>query len=233
MRKLLVILAFAVMVTALPTAASADTVSDEAAFVVKINELRASKGLPGLTVHPNLVDKARAWAGTMAAAGRIWHSTLSDGITADWRKLGENVGMGGSVQPLHEAFIASPKHYANLVDPEFNYVGIGVAYAGGTLFVTESFMKLTTAPVAVTPPAPAPTTTTVPAPAPAPAPAPKPPAPAPVPQPAPTPAPAPVPEPALAAAPPAPEPPPPPAPPLPEPSPLLISVLTRLHEFEV
>jgi hypothetical protein len=211
------------MVTALPTAASADTVSDEAAFVVKINELRASKGLPGLAVHPNLVDKARAWAGTMAAAGRIWHSTLSDGITADWRKLGENVGMGGSVQPLHEAFIASPKHYANLVDPEFNYVGIGVAYSGGTLFVAESFMKLATAPVAVAPPAPVP----------APAPAPKPPAPAPVPEPAPAPAPAPVPEPALAAAPPAPEPPPPPPPPLPEPSPLLISVLTRLHEFEV
>ncbi|MGH9036270.1 MAG: CAP domain-containing protein, partial [Acidimicrobiia bacterium] len=168
MRKLFAALALAVTVVTLPTAASADTVGDEAAFVARINELRASKGVPGLEVHPNLVDKARAWSATMASAGRIWHSTLSDGITVDWRKLGENVGMGGSVQPLHEAFIASPKHYANLVDPDFNYVGIGVTYPGGTLYVAEMFMKLASAPVAVAPPAPAP----APAPSPAPAPAP-------------------------------------------------------------
>jgi hypothetical protein len=227
MRKLFAALALAVAVMTLPTAASADTVSDEAAFVVRINELRASKGLPALEVHPNLVEKARGWAATMGNEGRIWHSTLSDGITADWRKLGENVGMGGSVQPLHDAFVASPKHYDNLIDPEFNYIGIGVAYADGTLYVSEMFMKLATAPAAVAPPAPV-----APAPAPTPAPAPAP-APKPKPRPAPTPAPTPAPEPAPAAVPPAPEPPPPPPPPPPEPSPLLISVLTRLHDFGV
>ncbi|MDQ3945575.1 MAG: CAP domain-containing protein, partial [Actinomycetota bacterium] len=156
MRKLFAVVALAVAVAMLPQAASADTVSDETAFVARINELRAGKGLPGLEVHPNLTGKARGWAATMGTAGRIWHSTLSDGITADWRKLGENVGMGGSVEALHDAFVASPKHYANLVDPEFNYIGIGVVYAGGTLYVSEMFMKLATAPVAVAPPAPAP-----------------------------------------------------------------------------
>jgi len=223
MRKLFTAVALAAtLAVALPTAAAADTASDEASFVTRINDLRASKGLPDLAVHPNLVDKARAWAATMGAAGRIWHSTLSDGITADWRKLGENVGMGGSVGPLHDAFIASPKHYANLVDPEFNYIGIGVVHVGGTLYVSEMFMKLTAAPVVVAPAAVAP--------APAPAPAP-PPAPAPKPRPAPAPTPAP--EPAPVAAPPAPEPPPPPPPPPPEPSPLLISVLARLHSFYI
>ena len=201
----------------LPTAASADTVSDEAAFVAHINGLRASKGLAPLEVHPNLVEKARAWAATMSREGRIWHSKLSDGITADWAKLGENVGMGGWVDALHAAFVASPNHYANLIDPDFNYIGIGVVYAGETLFVSEMFMK--THPASVGSPALA-------------APAPKPkatPAPAPAPTPTPTPAPAPVPDPVPVAAPPAAEPPPP----APEPSPLLISVLTRLHEFGV
>src|SRR5919206_873102 len=83
MRKLVFGLMLALGVSSLlfPAAAQADTVSDEATFVAKINDLRAGKGLPALQVNANLVAKARAWAAGMAAAGRIWHSTLSDSIT--------------------------------------------------------------------------------------------------------------------------------------------------------
>src|SRR5947207_10159571 len=116
MRKLFygLILALAVS-TLFPAAAQADTGSDEATFVAKINELRTSQGLAPLQVNANLVAKARAWSAGMAAAGRIWHSTLSDGITEDWKRLGENVGMGGSVDGLHRAFVNSPHHYEHLV----------------------------------------------------------------------------------------------------------------------
>jgi hypothetical protein len=168
MRKLVFGLILALGVALVPAAAQADTVSDEAAFVTKINELRASKGLPALAVHENLVAKARSWAGTMAAAGKIWHSTLSDGITADWKKLGENVGMGGSVDGLHAAFVASPGHYANLVDPSFGHVGIGIVMSGKTIFVAEMFMQMTPAKAApavtttTAAPAPKATTTTAP-----------------------------------------------------------------------
>lgn len=179
MRKLVLGLILALGVTLVPMAAAqADTVSDEAAFVAKINELRASKGLPALQVHANLVAKARDWAAGMAAAGKIWHSTLSDGITADWKKLGENVGMGGSVDGLHAAFVASPGHYANLVDPNFSHIGVGIVMSGKTIYVAEMFMQLvpaktaplvtlspttaTTAPRVTTTTAPRPTTTTAP-----------------------------------------------------------------------
>lgn len=115
----------------------------EAQFVARINQLRASQGLSALEVHPNLVGKARSWAGTMAGEDRIWHSNLPDGITADWHTLGENVGMGPSVESLHDAFVASPSHYENLVKPEFEYVGVGVVVnADGTIFVAEEFMTL-------------------------------------------------------------------------------------------
>ncbi|HTC80260.1 MAG TPA: CAP domain-containing protein [Acidimicrobiia bacterium] len=235
MRKLVFGLILAFGVSLFPAGAHADTVSDEASFVAKINDLRASKGLPALQVNANLVSKARGWAAGMAAAGRIWHSTLSDGITADWQKLGENVGMGGSVDGLHAAFVASPHHYENLVDPDFAYVGIGIAMNGDTMYVAEEFMELMparTAPV-VTPPttattAPRVTTTTT---APRPKPAPKPATPKPA-----VAAPAPVVPAAPAAVTPAPTPPPapvvaPPAPPR-SPSDLLISVLERLHTFD-
>src|SRR5687768_10092751 len=179
MRKLVLGVILALGVTLIPMAAAqADPVSDEAAFVAKINGLRASKGLPALQVHENLVTKARAWAAVMAAAGKIWHSTLSDGITADWKKLGENVGMGGSVDGLHAAFVASPGHYANLVDPNFSHVGVGIVMSGKTIFVAEMFMQTmtATAPLATSPTtattAPRPTTTTAPRPTTTPAPRP-------------------------------------------------------------
>jgi hypothetical protein len=239
MRKVVFGLILAFGVSMFPAGAQADTVSDEASFVAKINDLRVSKGLPILVVNDNLVAKARSWAAGMAAAGRIWHSTLSDGITADWQKLGENVGMGGSVDGLHAAFVASPHHYENLVDPDFSTVGIGIAMNGSTIYVAEEFMELMpskAAPV-VTPTtgttAPRVTTTTVPKPA-----APKPPAHKPVAPkpvvvavqapvappvavtPAPTPPPAPEVTPAAPADPPR------------APSDLLVSVLERLRSFD-
>lgn len=168
MRKLVygLILAFAVSALYPPASAQADAVSDEAAFVARINDLRAGKGLAPLQVNANLVDKARAWSAGMAAAGRIWHSTLSDGVTENWKKLGENVGMGGSVDGLHRAFVNSPHHYENLVDPAFGHVGIGIVMKGSTIYVTQVFMQLMSVnqPVISVPTtpvtAPRPTTTT-------------------------------------------------------------------------
>jgi hypothetical protein len=235
MRKLVfgLILAFAMSALYPPASAQADTTSDEAAFVAKINNLRAGKGLAALQVNANLVEKARAWSAGMADAGRIWHSTLSDGITEDWKKLGENVGMGGSVDGLHRAFVNSPHHYENLVDPAFGYVGIGIVMSGDTIFVTEVFMQLMSAKAApvVTPPtspvtASRPTTTTTANPAPKPAvAAAKPPAPSPTTSTTTTTAPPPVepPAPPVAAA---------PADPPRDPSPLLVSVLERLRTFD-
>jgi hypothetical protein len=135
----------------LPAGARADTISDEGRFVRQINALRVSLDLPPLTVDPELTAKARGWAQTMASAGRIWHSNLSDGVSADWGRLGENVGMGHTVEGLHAAFVASPHHYENLVDPKFTLIGVGVVRnPDGLLFVSENFMQLQ-APAVVTP----------------------------------------------------------------------------------
>jgi uncharacterized protein YkwD len=114
---------------------------EEAAFVADINAVRASRGLPALRVRADLTRRARLWATTMAAAQRIRHSRLSAGVTANWHKLGENVGMGPSERLLHAAFIASGSHFANLVDPAFKYVGVGVVAADDLLFVSELFMQ--------------------------------------------------------------------------------------------
>jgi hypothetical protein len=180
------------------TGARADAVSDEAAFVVKINALRASKGLGSLTVDPELTSIARDWAQKMANDGDISHNPiLKDLVTLNWSKLGENVGMGPALDSLFQAFVDSPHHYENLVDPSFTYIGVGVVWKGGTMFTAHEFMTLrdgtstthtsppaTTAttrrptttrpPVVTTPTAPKPVTTTTIAPPPPPPPPPPP-----------------------------------------------------------
>jgi hypothetical protein len=209
----------AVGVTGAP--AHADPAADaEARFVAKINELRAQKGVPPLVVDAELTGIGRRWAQHMADAGQISHNpNYASEVHQDWGKLGENVGMGPDVDTLFDAFVRSAGHYRNLVDPDFNRVGVGVVFApDGTLFTAHQFMMLRTR-SASSAPAPAPTAAPAPAPRPAPRPATRP-APAPAPAPA-----------AAPAAPPA----PPPAPPAPAPAPApqrLVSMLEVLRALD-
>jgi hypothetical protein len=180
------------MVMTVVPPAHADTGADESQFLSLTNALRASKGVGPLAVDSGLVSVARSWSGKMAAAGGISHNpSLASQVPNGWKKLGENVGQGGNVDSLQQAFVNSPSHYHNLVDPAFNLVGIGVVYgSGGLIFVTVDFMQRDGAPAVNPPRAPAPTKKApVPAPArrttpaalPAPAPAPPPPPPPPEP----------------------------------------------------
>lgn len=180
-------------VLALPLRAEAAVASApgmEADFVGRVNALRSSLGLPGVTVDANLVAVADGHTAEMIAAGGLFHAPdLSVGVTSDWQKLGENVGRGSNVDAVWNAFVNSPAHYANLVDPRFTRIGIAVTEADGMIWTTQRFLQPAAA-------APASTPTATPAPAPIPAPAPPPVTTAPAPTTAPTtaaPAPAPVP----------------------------------------
>lgn len=168
LRHVLVGLCIAVAGALVPVAsadAAADPRAAESAFVAKINALRATKGLGQLRVDPELTSIARAWAGRMAARGDISHNPgFTKQVQANWVKLGENVGMGPTVENLHKAFVASPTHYKNLVDGDFELIGVGVVVAGdGTLFTAHQFEKLAPS----TTPAPAPATAQAKAPKPA------------------------------------------------------------------
>lgn len=143
MRRLIaaiMIAATAAFVMATSQGASASDPAAEADFVGRINALRASQGAGGLQTHSVLTAKAQAWAAHMAATGCLCHSNLTDGISVGWRKLGENVGRGPSVASLQGAFTASPEHLANMLDRRFQWVGIGVAYGAGQMWVAEVYM---------------------------------------------------------------------------------------------
>jgi hypothetical protein len=158
------------------TPAHADTGSAEYEFVARINAARAANGVGPLVVDGNLVDVARRWASVMASQGDISHNPNLRGDLGSGH-LGENVGMGPAVESIEAAFENSPHHLANMLDPAFTYIGVGVVDVDGYLFVTEDYKSGATAVRAATAtPASAPVTaaprrvTPVTAPAPRPAP---------------------------------------------------------------
>jgi len=149
--------------------AGADSGSENS-FLSAINSSRSSAGLGAVKMDGGLQAHARRHTADMIAAGSIYHSSsgeLQAAAGSGWSKLGENVGRGGSVSSLHQAFMNSSGHRANILG-DYNYVGIGTDTASGVLYVTVVFMKKgstapaptpTTAPPKATPTTAAPTTT--------------------------------------------------------------------------
>ncbi|MFL6207132.1 MAG: CAP domain-containing protein [Acidimicrobiales bacterium] len=144
-----------------PVSMTADP-GTEAQFVSRINSLRASKGLRQLQVSSELTGVARRWTDHMVADGGISHNpNLGSQVSGNWTKLGENVGVGYDVDGLMKAFINSAPHYHNLVDPDWNYVGVGVSYGSdGRMYTTHNFMAKPSGSTAPPPPPPPSTTRT-------------------------------------------------------------------------
>lgn len=136
LRIAVVLVAAAVLTSCGPTMSA-----DERYLLDATNGVRAGVGRKALVHNEALAERARWWAGVMASDGKLRHSDLR-GIPIAYTKAGENVGMGGSVETVHRALVASSGHYANMVDKDFNRVGFGAARASdGTVWVVEIFCR--------------------------------------------------------------------------------------------
>jgi hypothetical protein len=144
------------MATAFAAPARADSNLDEAQFFADLNAVRARAGVPPLATDGQLISVARAWSSQMAGGAGLSHNPSLGSQVSDWRSLGENVGEGSDVASIEAALEASPHHYQNMVDPNFQYVGVGVVEAGGTIWVTEDFKQSKSGVPSTAVPAPAP-----------------------------------------------------------------------------
>jgi len=107
-----------------------------------VNRTRRAAGVHSLQQNLNLDAKAQGWAEHLARQGYLAHSTLSNGVNYPYRLLGENVGYGGSLEQIHQAFLNSPGHRRNIMDSQFEYIGTGVAYGHDRVWVVQVFMDL-------------------------------------------------------------------------------------------
>ena len=132
------VVCFTVMLLgALPAQALSGT---ETCFFNKTNASRSEAGRSKLVVKGDLVSVARAHSERMADDGTIYHnSNLSKEVGGGWWAIGENVGMGPTCSSLHDAFMDSPGHRANILDKDYNQVGIGVVILDETIYVTVVF----------------------------------------------------------------------------------------------
>ncbi|HUS62116.1 MAG TPA: CAP domain-containing protein [Acidimicrobiales bacterium] len=152
---------FATSASSATLAASAATdATMEADFVNRISALRARKGLRPLVVDAELTAIGRRWALSMSKNGLKHNANFQNEVTQDWELLGENVGTGPDVATIMQAFIDSPTHYKNLVEPRFQEIGVGVVIsADGRVWTAHQFMELRThttpAPTKATAPKPA------------------------------------------------------------------------------
>jgi hypothetical protein len=133
-------------------------------MLARVNAERAAAGVAPLQDQPWADAMAREHSQEMAAAQDIWHNMAGYmaqghgvlGATA----LAENVSMDRTLDANDELLLSSPEHHQNLVDPRYNFIGIGVALdAKGWVYVTEDFSDIPAggvkAPQPVPKPAPA------------------------------------------------------------------------------
>lgn len=132
------------------TPSAANLAAVESAALCLVNQQRTSRGETALTVNPILQGVAIAHSLDMVARDYFDHTTPS-GVTAAQRVLssgyvpagtgytiGENIAWGTGDQSTPRAIVTawmnSPEHRANILDPTFRQTGMGVAAAAPASF---------------------------------------------------------------------------------------------------
>jgi hypothetical protein len=111
------------------------------------NHERAAHGLAPLKWSDTLATAARDHAQRMAAQNTLSHQLPGEpGMVerasqagAHFSSLAENVAEGPSAESIHQHWMNSPPHRANLLGAQLDAVGIAVAERAGVLFAVEDF----------------------------------------------------------------------------------------------
>ena len=122
------------------------------------NQQRRAKGLAPLSQDDELREVARAYSNDMLVR-RFFDHTTPDGVTFDERiadryrhrvrLIGENIwyASGYNLSKIHQIakeivddWMTSPGHRANILDPNFTHLGVGVSGRNGTIRATQEFV---------------------------------------------------------------------------------------------
>jgi uncharacterized protein YkwD len=120
----------------------------EAEMIRLVNEERTKRGLKALQFDPALVPVARAHSQDMFARGYFSHYTPEGKDPFERMKTagikyytaGENLALGQTLSICHEGLMNSPGHRANILNPSYGRIGIGIL-DGGTygLMISQEF----------------------------------------------------------------------------------------------
>jgi uncharacterized protein YkwD len=111
------------------------------------NEARANQGLPPVHLDPVLTEASAAHAREMADHDAISHqfegepelATRGANAGAHFSLISENVGEAPTSVIIHDLWMHSPGHRANLLDPNVDSIGIAVVTRNNQLYAVEDF----------------------------------------------------------------------------------------------
>jgi hypothetical protein len=115
-----------------------------------LNQERKKAGLPELEWNDHVAGAARNHSGLLAENAQLSHQFPGEPVLPE--RLGatgarftvsaENLARTEYVEDVHLALMGSPGHRANMINPQYNAVGIGVVEQNGKLYVTQDFIFL-------------------------------------------------------------------------------------------
>ncbi|MDN5346507.1 MAG: hypothetical protein PWP65_71 [Clostridia bacterium] len=124
---------------------------EERQMIDLVNAERVKAGLKPLQVDMRLVVTARAKSRDMVVNNYFGHQSSTLGSPFDqmrkagiaYRYAGENLAGAPSVTSAHKSLMNSPGHRANILNPNFTHIGIGIVSGGpyGKMF-TQHFIGL-------------------------------------------------------------------------------------------
>ena len=111
------------------------------------NEARISAGLNKLEWDPALADAAMKHCLRMSTEGPIAHrypgeddpTARAGAAGAHFSLIEENIAVASRVVSVHQGWLDSPEHRANLLNPRVNRVGIAVVGAQGVFFAVADY----------------------------------------------------------------------------------------------
>lgn len=112
------------------------------------NQARAQAGAPTLKLDAGLCQAARAHAEAMFAARQLSHQfdgepslsqRLGNATRTTLDQEGENVALDFNAENGHKHLMLSPPHRANLLNPAYNVIGLGVVRSGDRVYIVQDF----------------------------------------------------------------------------------------------
>ncbi len=114
-----------------------------------VNGERTSRGLAPLQIHEGLTELGRLKSQDMITHNYFAHQSPTYGSPFNmmqqagisYRYAGENLAGSSTVERAHTALMNSPGHRANILNPNFTHIGIGIIDGGryGKMF-TQMFI---------------------------------------------------------------------------------------------
>ncbi len=130
---------------------NSDAIQAEAWQIVQLaNQARAQAGAGPLQWDAALAEAARKHCLRMVAAGALSHqfpgelelSARAQAAGAHFSLIEENVAVAANPAAIHDAWMHSPHHRENLLNPQVNRVGIAVVAGPQGLFAVADYERV-------------------------------------------------------------------------------------------